>query len=94
MQLQRKGVIIPEDGGTISDPELLMEVMEQREAVEETDDPTLLQEMLAANRKSEQTTVQVQSLQCIVPHVYCMFVRDFACCACMQLISRVLTRVN
>ena len=59
LQLQRKGVAVPEDGGTISDPELLMEVMEQREAVEETDDVGVLQDMLAANRQSEQTTVQV-----------------------------------
>lgn len=50
---------MPEDGGTISDPELLMAVMEQREAVEETDDIGVLQDMLAANRQSEQTTVQV-----------------------------------
>lgn len=50
---------VPEDGGTISDPELLMDVMEQREAVEETDDLDVLQDMLTANKKMELTTVQV-----------------------------------
>lgn len=59
LQLQRKGVAVPEDGITISDPELLMDVMEQREAVEETDDVDVLQDMLTANKKLESTTVQV-----------------------------------
>ena len=52
-------MVVSEDGGTISDPELLMDVMEQREAVEETDDVDVLQDMLTANKKSEATTVQV-----------------------------------
>lgn len=59
MQLERKGQPVPEDGGTISDPALLMEVMEQRELVEETEDASALQEMLAENRRLEQATTEV-----------------------------------
>ena len=55
---------IPEDGGTISDPQLLMEVMEQREQIEETDDPVVLQTMLQENKLLQQATVQVR---CMVP---------------------------
>ena len=50
---------IAEDGGTISDPVLLMEVMEQRELVEETTDVGLLQGMLEENKLLEQATTQV-----------------------------------
>lgn len=57
---------IPEDGGTISDPQLLMEVMEQREQIEETDDPVVLQTMLQENKLLQQATVEVR---CMVPHV-------------------------
>lgn len=56
--LERKGVPLPEDGGTISDPELLMEVMEQRERVEETDDPAVLQAMLQENKLLQQATTE------------------------------------
>lgn len=61
MQLQNKGVVVPEDGGTINDPALLMEVMEQREAVEETDDVGVLEDMLAANKSCEESTIQVRA---------------------------------
>lgn len=52
---------IPEDGGTISDPQLLMEVMEQREQIEETDDPVVLQTMLHENKLLQQATTEVGS---------------------------------
>lgn len=61
MQLERRGVPIPEDGGTISDPQLLMEVMEQREQIEETDDPVVLQTMLQENKLLQQATTEVRS---------------------------------
>ena len=51
----------PEDGGTISDPELLMEIMEQRERIEETDDVASLQTMLQENKLLEQATTEVSS---------------------------------
>lgn len=59
LQLERKGRPAPEDGGTISDPVLLMEVMEQREMVEETTDVGTLQAMLEENKLLEQVTTQV-----------------------------------
>lgn len=77
LQLQSKGVAMPEDGGTVSDPELLMDVMEQREAVEDTNDVNVLHDMLAANQKSEQTTVQVHSQNLLTAHT-CLHV---PCCA-------------
>ena len=58
LQLERKGKPAPEDGGTISDPALLMEVMEQRELVEETDDVGILQVMLQENKLLEQATTE------------------------------------
>ncbi|KAL3161401.1 hypothetical protein ABBQ32_010291 [Trebouxia sp. C0010 RCD-2024] len=58
VQLETKGVPIPEDGGTISDPELLMEVMEQRECIEETDDLAILQAMLQENKLLQQATTE------------------------------------
>ena len=58
-QLERKGRPVPEDGGTISDPVLLMEVMEQRERVEETSDVRVLQAMLEENKLLEQVTTEV-----------------------------------
>lgn len=61
LQLERRGVPIPEDGGTISDPHLLMEVMEQREQIEETDDPVVLQTMLQENKLLQQATTEVRS---------------------------------
>lgn len=61
VQLETKGVPIPEDGGTISDPELLMEVMEQRECIEETDDLAILQAMLQENKLLQQATTEVRS---------------------------------
>ena len=61
LQLERRGVSIPEDGGTISDPQLLMEVMEQRERIEETDDPVVLQTMLQENKLLQQATTEVRS---------------------------------
>ncbi|KIY99902.1 putative Co-chaperone protein hscB like protein [Monoraphidium neglectum] len=45
--------------GTLEDPELLMEVMEARERVEGTSDPSELRELLAANR-SDQRRVEGQ----------------------------------
>ncbi|DBA83561.1 TPA: hypothetical protein ACH3X2_006479 [Trebouxia sp. C0005] len=56
--LERKGKPAPEDGGTISDPVLLMEVMEQRELVEETNDVGILQVMLQENKLLEQATTE------------------------------------
>ena len=53
---------IPDDGGTISDPQLLMEVMEQREVIEETDDPVVLQAMLQENKLLQQATTEVRSI--------------------------------
>ena len=57
--MERKGRPAPEDGGTISDPVLLMEVMEQREMVEETTDVGTLQAMLEENKLLEQATTEV-----------------------------------
>ncbi|KAA6420365.1 MAG: hypothetical protein FRX49_09527 [Trebouxia sp. A1-2] len=51
--LERKGKPAPEDGGTISDPVLLMEVMEQRELVEETNDVGILQNLSRAFKTGE-----------------------------------------
>ncbi|DBA83562.1 TPA: hypothetical protein ACH3X2_006479 [Trebouxia sp. C0005] len=59
--LERKGKPAPEDGGTISDPVLLMEVMEQRELVEETNDVGILQVMLQENKLLEQATTEAGS---------------------------------
>ncbi|KAL3161841.1 hypothetical protein ABBQ38_008931 [Trebouxia sp. C0009 RCD-2024] len=56
--LETKGVPVPEDGGTISDPELLMEVMEQRECIEETEDLAILQAMLQENKLLQQATTE------------------------------------
>lgn len=61
LQLERRGVSVPEDGGTISDPQLLMEVMEQREQIEETDDPVVLQTMLQENKVLQQAATEVRS---------------------------------
>ena len=61
LQLETKGVPVPEDGGTISDPQLLMEVMEQRECIEETDDLGVLQTMLQENKVLQQATTEVRS---------------------------------
>ncbi len=61
LQLERKGKPAPEDGGTISDPVLLMEVMEQRELVEETNDLGILQVMLQENKLLEQATTEAGS---------------------------------
>ena len=58
LQLERKGKPAPQDGGTISDPALLMEVMEQRELVEETNDVGILQVMLQENKLLEQATTE------------------------------------
>jgi hypothetical protein len=58
LQLERKGKPAPEDGGTISDPALLMEVMEQRELVEQTNDVGILQVMLQENKLLEQATTE------------------------------------
>lgn len=66
VQLETKGVPVPEDGGTISDPELLMEVMEQRECIEETEDLAILQAMLQENKLLQQATTEVRS-KCSVP---------------------------
>ena len=60
VQLKKKGVPIPEDGGTISDPQLLMEVMEQRECIEETDDVAVLKAMLQENKLMQQATTEVK----------------------------------
>ena len=75
LQLERKGVPVPEDGGTISDPDLLMEVMEQRERIEETDDPAVLQTMLQENKLLQQATTEVRhevltEYLVIVPSLY------------------------
>lgn len=51
----------PEDGGTISDPELLMEIMDQREVIEETHDLVVLQAMLQENKLLQQATTEVRS---------------------------------
>ena len=59
--MERKGKPAPEDGGTISDPALLMEVMEQRELVEETNDVDILQVMLQENKLLEQATTEAWS---------------------------------
>lgn len=56
--MERKGKPAPEDGGTISDPALLMEVMEQRELVEETNDVDILRVMLQENKLLEQATTE------------------------------------
>ena len=58
LQMERKGKPAPEDGGTISDPALLMEVMEQRELVEETNDVDILRVMLQENKLLEQATTE------------------------------------
>ncbi len=63
MQLERKGRPVPEDGGTISDPELLMEVMERRERVEDTSDVGILQVMLEESKLLEQATTEVSPCQ-------------------------------
>ena len=60
---------MPEDGGTISDPVLLMEVMEQRELVEETSDVNALQVMLTENKLLEQATTEVIACN----FKYCIF---------------------
>ena len=62
LQLERRGVSIPEDGGTTSDPQLLMEVMEQREVIEETDDPVVLQTMLQENKLLQKATTEVRNI--------------------------------
>ena len=69
IQLETLGQAVPEDGGTISDPELLMEVMEQREMVEETDDAATLQTMLAENKLLEKATTEV--LAAVIAACFC-----------------------
>lgn len=60
--LAQKGVV-PSEGfeGTIQDPELLMEVMEAREQVEESNDPATLQQLLYSNKERQQRLVKALS---------------------------------
>lgn len=52
--LAQHGISAEGDDRTISDPKFLMEVMEAREEVEETEDEEALRELLAANRERQQ----------------------------------------
>lgn len=75
---------LPEDGGTISDPELLMEVMEQRERVEETDDPAVLQAMLRENKLLQQATTEVRH-NVLCDHIviiFSLYGRQAVCVLC------------
>ena len=64
MQLARQGFGIDEETESVDDPAFLMEVMEAQEAVNDSDEPELLQSMKVKYLRRQSDIIQV-TLTCI-----------------------------